>query len=153
MPTKEVVFMVKLPLKMVWSFIADRHEVGCLFPGCKGVKVLNDMDSIWTVKFSLGPFSRTVDIFTHNTEFKVREKISWEALAESLFKSSGAIALRRISEDETEVTYRIEAHVIGPLSMLQDIVAAEKLGEITRQFVKNLKERLEWTAESEEEKN
>jgi hypothetical protein len=33
--------------------------------------------------------------------------------------------------------------------MLQDIVAAEKLGEITRQFVKNLKERLEWTAENE----
>ncbi len=151
MPVKEIIFTVKLPLKMVWSFIADRHEVGCLFPGCKGVKILNDMDSIWTVRLSLGPFSRTVDIFTHNTEFKKGEKIAWDAKAE-LFKSSGSIALHRISEDETEVTYRIEAHVIGPLSMLQDIVAAEKLGEITRQFVKNLKERLEWTAESEAEK-
>ncbi len=149
MPSKEVTFTVKLPLKMVWSFLADRHEVGCLFPGCKGVKILNDMDSIWTVKFSLGPFSRTIDIFTHNTEFIEREKIAWDALAESLFKSSGSIALRRISDDETEITYRLETHVIGALSMLQDIVAAEKLGEITRQFVKNLKERLEWNAENE----
>jgi len=148
MPAKEVVFTVNLPLKMVWSFIADRHEVGCLFPGCKGVKILNDMDSIWTVRLSLGPFSRTVDIFTHNTEFKEGEKIAWDAKAEQ-FKSTGSIALRRISGDETEITYRLEAHVIGPLSMLQDIVAAEKLGEITRQFVKNLKERLEGTAENE----
>ncbi len=152
MPSKEVVFTVKLPLKMVWSFIADRHEVGCLFPGCKGVKILNDMDSIWTVKLSLGPFSRTVDIFTHNTEFKEREKIAWNASAEQ-FKSSGSIALRKVSDDETEITYRLEGHVLGPLSMLQDIVAAEKLGEITRQFVKNLKERLEWTSESEEDKD
>ncbi len=150
MPAKEVVFTVKLPLKMVWSFIADRHEVGCLFPGCKGVKILNDRDSIWTVKFSLGPFSRTVDIFTHNTEFKEEEKIAWDASAEQ-FKSSGSIALRRISDDETEITYRLDGHIIGHFSMIQDIVAAEKLGEITRQFVKNLKERLEWSAESGED--
>jgi hypothetical protein len=33
--------------------------------------------------------------------------------------------------------------------MLQDIIIAEQLGEVTRKFMKAVKERLDWTAESE----
>ncbi len=68
MPSKEVVFTIKLPIRSVWSFMTDRREVGCLFPGCKGVKIINDLDSVWTIRFSLGPFTRTVEMFAHTTE-------------------------------------------------------------------------------------
>lgn len=147
MPTKEIVFTVKLPLKAVWSFMSDRREVGCLFPGCKGVKIINDLDSIWTVRFSLGPISRTLEMKTHTTETKEFERLSWEAHSEHIL-ASGSVGLKKLSEDETEVTYRIEGHVTGHFHMLQDIIIAEKLGEVTRKFMKAVKERLEWTAES-----
>jgi uncharacterized membrane protein len=149
MPTREVIFTIKLPLKSVWSFMVDRREVGCLFPGCKGVKILNDLDSIWTVKMSLGPFSRLIEMQAHTTEMVEFERMAWTATHEHLI-TSGLATFRKVSEDETEVTYRLEGHVTGHFTFLQDIVVAEKLGEVTRQFMKNIKARLDWTAGNEQ---
>lgn len=148
MPSKEIVFSIRLPIEYVWSFMIDRREVGCLFPGCVKVKIVNDLDSVWTVRFSLGPFSRTLEMKTHTTEMVDMEKLSWVASGENM-NASGSVRLRRLSEEETEISYQIEGHVTGRFSFLQDIVVAEKLGEVTRGFMKNIKERLEYKAEQE----
>ena len=148
MPTREVIFTVKLPIKSVWSFMTDRREVGCLFPGCKGVKILNDLDSVWTLKMSLGPFSRIIEMQAHTTELVEQKRMAWTATHEHLI-TSGTVTFRRVSEDETEVTYHLEGHVTGHFSFLQDIVVAEKLGEVTRGFMKAIKERLEYRADQE----
>jgi carbon monoxide dehydrogenase subunit G len=146
MPSKEIFFNIKLPIEYVWSFMIDRKEVGCLFPGCVKVNIINDLDSIWTVKFSLGPFTRSIEMKTHTTETVEMERLAWVADGEHM-KAAGSVQLRKLSEDETEICYRIEGHVIGRFSFLQDIVVAEKLGEVTRGFMKNIKERLEYKAE------
>ena len=151
MPTKEVVFTIKLPMKSVWSFMIDRKEVGCLFPGCKGVKILNDLDSIWTISMSLGPFRRTIEMFAHTTEMDEQRKLAWNATHEHLI-TSGIVTFRNVSDEETEITYHLEGHVTGHFSFLQDMVVAEKLGEVTRGFMKAIKERLEWTAEKGQQK-
>ena len=152
MPSREVVFTVKLPIESVWSFMTDRKEVGCLFPGCKGVEILNDVDSIWTIKMSLGPFSRTIVMNAHTTEMVHHERIAWTATHEHLI-TSGTVSFRKVSDDETEITYRLEGHVTDKFSFLQDIVVSEKLGEVTRGFVKGIKERLEYNARNEEKKS
>lgn len=148
MPSKEIVFNVNLPIRAVWSFMSDRREVGCLFPGCKGVEILNDLDSIWTVKFSVGPFTRTLRMKTHTTELRELERLSWTAHGDNV-TASGTVRLEKLTNEETEVTYRIEAHVEGTFHVLQDIVIAEQLGEVARKFMKAVKERLESAAESE----
>jgi uncharacterized membrane protein len=126
----------------------DRKEVGCLFPGCKGVEILNELDSIWTIKMSLGPFSRMIEMHAHTNEMIEQERIAWTATHEHLI-TSGITTFRKSSEDETEITYHLEGHVTGHFSFLQEIVVAEKLGEVTRGFMKAIKERLEWTASNE----
>lgn len=146
MPSVESVFRVKLPIKAVWSFMSDRNEVGCLFPGCLGVTILNDLDALWKVKASFGPFSRVVEMRTHTTVFKEFEQLSWVGSGDHLHMS-GDVIVRTISQDETEVTYRLEAHVTGPFAMLQDIVVAEKLREMKTKFVQNIKNELEWPLE------
>ncbi len=148
MPSKEVVFSIRLPIEYVWSFMIDRREVGCLFPGCVKVNIINDLDSVWKVRFSLGPFTRILEMNTHTTEMKEMEKLAWVASGENM-KAAGTVLLRKLNEEETEITYRIEGHVTGRFSMLQDIVVAEKLGEVARGFVKNIRERLEYKAEKE----
>jgi len=148
MPTREVTFTVKLPIRSVWSFMIDRKEVGCLFPGCKGVEILNDVDSIWNIKMSLGPFTRMVEMHAHTTELIEQKKISWIATHEHLM-TTGTTTFRKISDDETEITYHLEGHVNGHFSFLQDMVVADKLGEVTRGFMKAIKERLEYKAQKE----
>lgn len=148
MPTREVTFTVKLPIESVWSFMSDRKEVGCLFPGCKGVRILNDRDSIWTVRMSLGPFSRTIVMNAHTTEMIEHKKIAWTATHEHLL-TSGIVTFVKVSEDETEITYQLEGHVTGNFTFLQDIVVAEKLGEVTRGFMRAIRERLESRAQNE----
>ena len=147
MPVKEVIFTIKLPLKSVWSFMTDRQEVGCLFPGCKGVKILNDLDSIWTIRFSLGPLSRTIEMQAHTTEMVEHERMAWTATHEHLM-TSGIVLFRKVSDGETELTYHLEGHVTGHFTFLQDIVVSEKLGEVTRMFMKAIKERLEGEAKN-----
>ena len=148
MPTREVIFTVKLPIKSVWSFMIDRKEVGCLFPGCKGVTILDDLDSIWTIKMSLGPFSRPIEMHAHTTELIEQQRLAWTATHEHLI-TSGIVTFRKVSEGETEITYHLEGHVTGHFTFLQDIVVAEKLGEVTRGFMKAIKERLEYDAGTE----
>lgn len=148
MPTREVIFRVKLPIKSVWSFMIDRKEVGCLFPGCKGVTILDDLDSLWTIKMSLGPFSRTIEMHAHTTEMIEQQRLAWTATHEHLI-TSGTVTFREVSKGETEITYHLEGHVTGHFTFLQDIVVAEKLGEVTRGFMKAIKERLEYDARKE----
>ena len=149
MPKREITFTVKMPIESVWSFMSDRKEVGCLFPGCKGVEILNDVDSIWTVKMSLGPFSRTFVMNAHTTEMVHHERIAWIAKHEHLI-TSGIVTFRKISDHETEIDYQLEGHVTDKFSFLQDMVVSEKLGELTRGFMKGIKERLEYNAQNEE---
>ena len=152
MPSREVIFTIKLPIKSVWSFMTDRREVGCLFPGCKGVQILNDLDSVWTIKMSLGPFSRLIQMHAHTTELVEQRRMSWTATHEHLI-TSGIVTFRRISEEETELTCHLEGHVTDHFSFLQDMIVAEKLGEVTRGFMKAIKERLEYRADQETEKS
>jgi carbon monoxide dehydrogenase subunit G len=144
MPKKEITFTISLPIKSVWSFMIDRREVGCLFPGCKGVKILNDFDSVWTIKMSLGPFSRLIEMQAHTTEMIENERLAWNAAGEHLI-TSGVVTFRKISNEETEITYHIEGHVTGHFTFLQDMVVSEKLGEVCRTFMKNIKARLEYS--------
>jgi carbon monoxide dehydrogenase subunit G len=148
MPKREVVFNIKLPIASVWSFMIDRKEVGCLFPGCKGVEILNDLDSIWSIRMSLGPFSRTIEMHAHTTDMVEHQRLEWTATHEHLI-TSGIVLFKKISEGETEITYHLEGHVTGHFSFLQEMVVAEKLGEVTRGFMKAIKERLEYDASRE----
>jgi len=144
MPKKEITFTISLPIKSVWSFMIDRREVGCLFPGCKGVKILNDFDSVWTIKMSLGPFSRLIEMQAHTTEMAENERLAWNAAGEHLI-TSGIVTFRKVSNEKTEITYHIEGHVTGHFTFLQDMVVSEKLGEVCRTFMKNIKARLEYS--------
>ena len=128
--------------------MTDRREVGCLFPGCQGVKLLTELDSIWTLKMSLGPFSKTIEMKARTTAMIEHQHMAWTATHEHLL-TSGTVDFQKISDDETEVIYRLEGHVTDKISFLQDLVVAEKLREVTREFMRAVKKRLEWTAESE----
>ena len=96
---------------------------------------------------SLGPFSKTIEMKARTTAMVEHQHMAWTAAHEHLL-TSGTVDFRKISGDETEVTYRLEGHVTDKISFFQNLIVAEKLREVTREFMKAVKERLEWTAEN-----
>ena len=147
--SQEYIFTVQLPIEVAWKFMLDRVTIGRLFPGCQDVKLLNDLDSLWTVTFSFGPFSRTVELKGHTTELIPNERIAWIA-SHDLVVVSGTAAFRKISDAETEITYRIEAQVNGFLPVLQDIIVGERMRALGRTFIQNIKEHLEKETKKED---
>jgi carbon monoxide dehydrogenase subunit G len=140
------VFRVQLPIKAVWSFMSDRTEVGCLFPGCLGVTIIDDVDSVWKVRVTFGPFSKMIDMKTHTTVYKDLEQLSWVGVGDHI-RMTGDVFVKKISDNVTEVTYDMEGHVSGPFSTLQEIVVHEKLREVKKNFIKNIKSELGWVLE------
>lgn len=144
MLSQEYVFIVRLPIDIVWKFMIDRVMVARLFPGCRDVKLLNELDSLWTVAFSFGPFSRTLELKGHTTESVKNERLAWIA-SHDLVVVSGTAEFRKISGTETEITYRIEGRVNGALPVLQNIIVGERIRALGKTFIQNLKARLENT--------
>ena len=146
MPSQEFIFRVKLPVGTAWSFMNNRTEVGRLFPGCKDIMLLNELDSLWTVSFSLGPFSRTLVMKGHTTEQIENKRIAW-IVTHELFTVTGVTLLREISKRETEITYRLDAKANRSLQFLQNFIIGEKVHETVEIFVNSIKERLALLAE------
>ncbi len=84
----------------------------------------------------------------HTTELEEQKRMSWTATHEHLL-TSGVVTFRKVSEDVTEITYHLEGHVTGHFTFLQDMVVSEKLGEVCRSFMKNIKARLEYNAKKD----
>lgn len=149
MPSQEYVFTVPLPIDAVWKFMNDRMMVSKLFPGCREVKLLNELDSLWTVSFSLGPFSRTMELKGHTTEVVENKRIAW-TVSHDLVVVSGTVEFHKISEQETEITYRIEGRVTGPLPILQDIIVGDRMRALGRTYIQNIKDYLGKKAEKKD---
>ncbi len=141
MQSEKFVFAVDLPIDAVWNFMNDRARVAILFPGCTNVEILNELDSLWTVNFAIGPFVRTLDLKGHTTALIKNELIAW-TVQHDLFTVTGSTVLRKISEEKTEITYTLKAEMTGYLLFLQEIVAGQKIKETVRMFIENIKKGL-----------
>jgi carbon monoxide dehydrogenase subunit G len=65
------------PRSTVWEFVRDMNNWAPLTRGYQEHEVLNDRESIWTVKGDLGPISRVTKFHVTITEWVEGEKVSF----------------------------------------------------------------------------
>lgn len=141
MQSEKFVFTVDLPVNEVWNFMNDRARIAGFFPGCTNVEILNELDSLWTVNFAIGPFVRTLDLKGHTTALITNELVAW-TVQHDLFTVTGSTVLCKITEEKTEVIYTLQAEMTGYLILFQEIVAGQKIKETVRMFIENIKKGL-----------
>lgn len=142
MPVQEMVFTVRLNQEQAWEFMTDRQKTCRLFPGCRDLSILNELDSLWTVRLSFGPFSRTFTMRGQTTEMKPLERFSWTAGTDHI-TTAGTVSFRPVGKDETEIAYRMEVRMAGPFSLLHDGLVTETVKHMLETFVANVKKHLE----------
>lgn len=89
----------------VWEFVQDINNWAPFTRGYQAHEILNDRESVWTVKGDLGPISRVTRFHVSITEWVVGERVGFEVngLNEPI-TGKGAIQLSdRDGSAETEI--------------------------------------------------
>jgi len=94
MPEVVATIQINAPLTEVWSFVQDMDNWAPLMKGYVGHEKQSEADSVWTLTGDLGPFSKTVDLKVHVTEWLDSERVSFqmEGVTEQV-TATGSLAL------------------------------------------------------------
>jgi carbon monoxide dehydrogenase subunit G len=68
---------LNLPVTTVWDFVKDMNNWAPFLTGYQKHEILNDNDSIWTLKGDVGVLSRVVQLKAHVTEWAGPERVSF----------------------------------------------------------------------------
>jgi carbon monoxide dehydrogenase subunit G len=80
MPEVEYTTVVNLPPEKVWDFVKDMNNWAPFLTGYQKHQILNETDSIWTLKGDVGVLARTVELKAHITEWNGPERVSFTLL-------------------------------------------------------------------------
>ncbi len=101
----------------VWRFVRDMNNWAPFTKGYQSHEVINDQESIWTVKGDLGFISRTTKFHVRITEWIEGERVAFtvEGLNEPI-KGEGAIQLKDTADGTgTEIRGEATLNFGGPL--------------------------------------
>ena len=100
----------------VWQFVKDLNNWAPLAKGYQSHEIVNDNESIWTVKGDIGPISRVTKFNIHITEWLENEGVTFvmKGLNEPI-NGQGAIRLVDDPDGGTEIRANAEIQVGGAL--------------------------------------
>lgn len=77
MPEVEYSTIIRLPRAAIWAFVKDMGNWAPMLTGYQSHQILDETDSIWTLKGDVGVLSRTVQLKAHVTEWNGPDKVSF----------------------------------------------------------------------------
>jgi carbon monoxide dehydrogenase subunit G len=132
------VFQVDVPIEQAWQFLSDMQNVGRCVPGCESVRVLDERRSQWVVRAELGPFSRMLAMEVTTTEFDPPNRGAFLARGKDM-ETRGGIDLVASGENETQVTYVVEARALGFVKGLMEGAISLAIQAQADQFAANVR--------------
>src|SRR5215470_3914927 len=77
MPEVEYTTQMRLPVSDVWAFVSDMNNWAPFLMGYQKHEIVDDADSIWTLKGDVGILSRVVELRAHVTEWAAPDRVSF----------------------------------------------------------------------------
>jgi hypothetical protein len=77
MPEVEYSTSMALPTAVVWEFVKDMNNWAPMLTGYQKHEILDEKDSVWTLKGDVGILSRVVKLQAHITEWVDRERVAF----------------------------------------------------------------------------
>ncbi len=141
-------FCVKFPVQKVWDFVLDPQKVGPCIPGCEKVESVSEKeyDSVGRVKVGFIKMRFKVKtIIEEIVPYTFIRTVGHGSEIHKLgrFKQKTTISFNKLSDDETEVSYRSDVSMVGRLATFGDRIIRAKAKEINKEFVNNLKKEIE----------
>ncbi len=109
MPEVEYTTTMALSRELVWEFVKDMNNWAPMLTGYQTHEILDETDSVWTLKGDVGILSRVVKLRAHVTEWIDREKVSFTltGLNEKV-DGGGVLVMETLSPDAASAPAPVE---------------------------------------------
>ena len=141
-------FSIKAPIKNVWDFLLNPESIGPCIPGCEKIEAINEKEFLSTVKVKVGPITVRFKFKTMIEEISPYTYIRTVGGGDELdkkghFKQQTTIMFNKLSEEETEVSYRSEISIVGRLATFGERIMRAKAKELGKEFINAVKGKLD----------
>lgn len=142
---------VKAPIHDVWNYLVTNPEnlIACI-PGCEKIEKVGDQIYKGLLKTKIGPVSMQFDMETILSEIELHKRVKVKGLgiAKGVLGKlgelhyEGVVEFEQLSEEETEVRYRMSAGITGKLATFGTKIFMAKAEEMGKAFAAAIKDRL-----------
>lgn len=112
MPEVSYTTVMKAPRSEVWEFVRDMNNWASFTRGYRSHEIIDERDSIWTVKGDPGPISRVTKFHITITEWIEGERVAF-TLASLNEPITGQGAIQLSDNGGTETQIRAEASLLS----------------------------------------
>ena len=141
-------FAVKAPVQKLWDSLLDPEIVGPCIPGCEKVEPINDTQYDCIIKAKVGFMAVRFKVRTVIDEMVPHKLIRTvgegkEARKLGQFRQKTSINFNKLSEVETEISYKSDVSIVGKLATFGDRILKAKAREVGKEFADAVKKKLE----------
>lgn len=102
MPEVEYTTTMRRPIEPVWAFVSDMNKWAPFLTGYQKHEIVDETDSIWTLKGEVGILSRVVELRAHVTEWVTLQKVSFTLTGiNEAVEGGGTLVIRSVVAKET----------------------------------------------------
>jgi len=140
-------FNVKAPIQKAWDNILSTETLASCIPGCKKIELIDKNTFETVVAAKVGSISVRFKFTT--TLIEIKPPLYLKAIGKGAelnkagtFNQESVISFKKVSDKETEVSYRSEIRIVGKLAAFGDRIMKAKAIVIGEQFSQALNNRL-----------
>ena len=144
MPEVKHTFEVQAPAEVVWTRISDMSYWASLIPGYVSHELVDERESLWTVKGDLGILNKTVTFRVTITEWDEPAKVGFtlKATNENV-AGDGYFLAEPTGPDSTMVTGYLDLQPGGRLAPVVNVFMKQLMPKTTLDFAKALANKIE----------
>ncbi|HEX7854379.1 MAG TPA: SRPBCC family protein [Sphingobium sp.] len=137
---------IAAPIADVWAYVRDIAGWASLMPGLQDCSVIDENDSLWTLKVGAGGLVRTVKVRVHVDEWDGPGRVVFTyGLERDPVEGGGTYTAIARGARETEVTLQVRVKGSGPMAPMWEALGKPLLPQFARSFAGQLRDRIEAT--------
>jgi carbon monoxide dehydrogenase subunit G len=137
---------VEAPIGGVWDYVRDMERWAEIMPGYREFTIVDENDSLWTLKVGVGGLVRTVRVNVHVDEWAGPERVLFSfALQGDPVKGGGSYTATRLSPSQTAIALKVRVEGTGPMAPMWEAMGGPLLPRFALAFAEQLKGEIEKT--------
>ncbi|WP_300014668.1 SRPBCC family protein [Pseudonocardia sp.] len=140
-------FAVDASLEQVWAYVGDMANWAGNLPGYQSFEVLDETDSLWTLKVALGALVRTVRLRIHITEWRAPDHVAFTLTGVGdPIEGQGSFDARPSGDARSEVLLTLAVAGNGQMAGVMESMARPVLPRLGKGLAEALRAEIEQRA-------